>query len=1487
MEKSVDPVRRTQYMQPISNFIGNVVNVAKEKVMGETWWLPSSTREIVEIPPKALKALQEVDRKDIFGIRRGNDEKTSDETFHITMDWKNGKHTLSLCRCSNWEDAYDHFNNLIYFLPLFSFIESRKRLDSLLHCIRRHSLWKPVHIAAMLGIRKYFENLERQESCKISEQLNQICQPEGRYPLHIAVENCHVDLALYMINVLKVPISLSDLNGQNVFHYAAGASPAVVTALAECEDADKQINVLSKDGYTPLFMSIISCKPTCTTALIKKGAVWDILCNGRSAVHQAMLQDGSKVKDIIKTLVEASPDMIRDAEPQTGNSALHIAGNKQALLSLFLVCSNLDLELRNKAGQTALHMQVRRGNLGCALVLLYNGANPDAQDSNGNTSLHLAVSALNVDIAKALLVLGANPNILNHTGDSPRHLAARLGASGRELLSCLTVGGAERCNANHRGCVAGCSYRNSVENEVTSDSTVRDYSDVLNDFKHEQNIRRVIAEAKSGKKLKFLLSLDGGGIRGLILVQMLLFIESLLEKPLISYVDWLAGTSTGAFVAAGIAKGKTLRECQMVYLRMKDLLFEDHKRPYDSDAMERHIKEHIGLETRMTDISKPKMIITSVLAQKHPVKLHIFRSYTLPGEDRIPCHDPDSNEEMPLWKVLRCTSAAPTYFTSVDNKFVDGGLIANNPSVDLLSEIQLYKMALEYTKSTEELEIGCLLNIGTGRIPDMPIESLNVGIASPIGMVGVLKNLGYMIMDQVTATEGRPVDRAKAWCNEMGIPFFRFSPQMTKDYLLDTKTDREVTWLCAAQRCLLAVAKLFVQLYLLCLSKRACIGDKCSKYVFPWGMSAFQYELFVQVQVLYDFDAQPDSGELSVSAGEYLSVTRQNVGDGWWEGINSRGEHGLFPQAYVQVFVVTFTERDERVALYSVLIVSSSPPPVPPPPLPTGYSDASQSIAVPTARKLSAVGLSSSTNGNSSAPPRTAAGGGGGGSYLNSQFDEFDDDWSDDSQSQGNGSKTHESSSHEQLGVTRRSVSSLTSAEIDPHQEGSASDSSSKARRKHLKNEVRSVSARWVSSCCLLSPCVYVFACCPLVDIDPGAYDDDHHQPSRSVDSGLNRVDRSKKSITRFNKFVKSGTENFVLNTTKTSQPVSEKFEICVIMVASPQKASKLKGLKSFMTYQLMPSFSGIQVCRRYKHFDWLHEQLIAKFAVMLIPPLPEKQVAGRYEEEFVEHRMHLLQLWVTKICRHPVLSQCEAWMHFLTCTDEKKWKQGKRKAEKDEYKDGNFFFTICCPNRHLDNSQTESNIESFARMGRTMESALRSFHAIVQEQAKHMVNSHKRECQKYGAAFHALGLSFELDQNDQCRPLANALKMTADCYDKISHMYEMQPKKYLEPLMDNFFIYKGMLSLIGDTVQVHKSANAKVREHQKLVEDGKATLADADLVRSRAEVVDYTILAEFNHFRNECVFDFNKMIGQFLLSQITFYQGIVDKLKEAYAHFE
>ena len=47
-----------------------------------------------------------------------------------------------------------------------------------------------------------------------------------------------------------------------------------------------------------------------------------------------------------------------------------------------------------------------------------------------------------------------------------------------------------------------------------------------------------------------------------------------------------------------------------------------------------------------------------------------------------------------------------------------------------------------------------------------------------------------------------------------------------------------------------------------------------------------------------------------------------------------------------------------------------------------------------------------------------------------------------------------------------------------------------------------------------------------------------------------------------------------------------------------------------------------VQVSRRYKQFDWLYDRLNGKFGtVVAIPPLPDKQVTGRFEEDLIEHR--------------------------------------------------------------------------------------------------------------------------------------------------------------------------------------------------------------------------------------------------------------------------
>ncbi len=234
----------------------------------------------------------------------------------------------------------------------------------------------------------------------------------------------------------------------------------------------------------------------------------------------------------------------------------------------------------------------------------------------------------------------------------------------------------------------------------------------------------------------------------------------------------------------------------------------------------------------------------------------------------------------------------------------------------------------------------------------------------------------------------------------------------------------------------------------------------------------------------------------------------------------------------------------------------------------------------------------------------------------------------------------------------------------------------------------------------------------------------------------------------RFSNFVKSGMEAYILTGPKmTTQPL-ERHEVVVraclchlmalidchlqlrngraqwtpitqhytCVVDKPKKESKLKGLKSFIAYSVTSSLSGIQVSKRYKHFDWLHEQLSAKYITIPIPPLPEKQVSGkgrnrqwinsitdsgRYEEDLIEHRKAILQLWVNKICRylpllphplslicrHPVLSKSDVWVHFITCTDEKQWKNGKRRAEKDEYVGGNFFNCVAVPQQPVDHN--------------------------------------------------------------------------------------------------------------------------------------------------------------------------------------------------------
>src|SRR5438445_7317714 len=76
-------------------------------------------------------------------------------------------------------------------------------------------------------------------------------------------------------------------------------------------------------------------------------------------------------------------------------------------------------------------------------------------------------------------------------------------------------------------------------------------------------------------------------------------------------------------------------------------------------------------------------------------------------------------------------------------------------------------------------------------------------------------------------------------------------------------------------------------------------------------------------------------------------------------------------------------------------------------------------------------------------------------------------------------------------------------------------------------------------------------------------------------------------------------------------------------------------------------------VQRRFSHFVMLHTVLSRRLPGIALPPLPEKQYAGRFSSDFVEARRGDLERYLNKVVRHPILRCTEVLTAFLSCEDE------------------------------------------------------------------------------------------------------------------------------------------------------------------------------------------------------------------------------------------
>jgi len=243
------------------------------------------------------------------------------------------------------------------------------------------------------------------------------------------------------------------------------------------------------------------------------------------------------------------------------------------------------------------------------------------------------------------------------------------------------------------------------------------------------------AVAPDRPRLRRIISLDGGGVFGVFSLQVLARIEEHFRAAhardtlvLADVVDLFAGTSTGALIATCLSWGMAVADIERLYFDHGQTLFQQapwyrrHRSRYSTEAMsaffERRFRDADGA-TATLGSSRLRTMLLVVMRNAStgapwPVTNNPAAMFNDPAL-------PDCNLRIPLWQILRASTAAPTYFPPQEidvagerRLFVDGGVTAyNNPALIavLMATLPRYRMC--WPASRRELHV---TSVGTGSI---------------------------------------------------------------------------------------------------------------------------------------------------------------------------------------------------------------------------------------------------------------------------------------------------------------------------------------------------------------------------------------------------------------------------------------------------------------------------------------------------------------------------------------------------------------------------------------------------------------------------------------------------------------------------------------------------------------------------------------------------------------------------------------------------
>lgn len=259
----------------------------------------------------------------------------------------------------------------------------------------------------------------------------------------------------------------------------------------------------------------------------------------------------------------------------------------------------------------------------------------------------------------------------------------------------------------------------------------------------------------SYEETRYILSIDGGGIRGIIPATILSFLQDTMKsfsqsKQIGDYFDLISGNSTGGIIALALASSKTnsllssyedtqrpdiARIKEMYSLYAKDIFPSSSLNPIRGSFKAKY--SHRPLESFLTRAFEDQKLRDSHL----PVMVLSYDMIS--GQPFI--ISSDENNNINFIQAARATSAAPTYFKPLNLKYenndyslIDGGIIANNPVIfSYLKAKELYPKATKFV----------ILSLGTCS------SSYSYGSVSPNSAIGWMDlSSGMPLLTKVYAT---------------------------------------------------------------------------------------------------------------------------------------------------------------------------------------------------------------------------------------------------------------------------------------------------------------------------------------------------------------------------------------------------------------------------------------------------------------------------------------------------------------------------------------------------------------------------------------------------------------------------------------------------------------------------------------------------------------------------------------------------------------